>query len=82
MGEEGAARESIACNKLAEIYFHIEDNLNIVLDTVRLYSVRADKFICVHGEACGYNNCRNAHTFEEALMKKCAGIKGEMSIGS
>ena len=79
MGEDVAARESIACKKLAETYFHIEDNLHLVVGVVRLHSLSADKLICVQSNASEYNNCKNGHTLGEVLMIKCKGINGEMS---
>jgi hypothetical protein len=82
MGEDEAARESIACNKLAEIHFHVEDNLHLVIGTVRLRSLYADKLICVQSNASGYNNCINVLTLGEALTMKSKGINGEMSIAS
>jgi hypothetical protein len=82
MGEDVAARESIACKKLAETYFDIEDNLHLVVGVVRLHSLSADKLICVQSSASEYNNCKNYLTLGEALMIKSEDIKGEMSIAS
>ncbi|HUK85307.1 MAG TPA: hypothetical protein VLU95_05555 [Candidatus Acidoferrum sp.] len=80
MGEE-AARESISCNNFAEIYFQLDGDLHDIFGTARLRSLSADKLICVHGNASGYNNCKNDSTFGDALMTKCADINGEMPIG-
>ncbi len=82
MGEDKAARESIACNKFAEINFQVEDSLHLVVDTVQLRSLRADKLICVQSNASEYNNCLKVHTLWEALTMKCKDINGEMSIAS
>ena len=81
MGEEGAARESIACKQHAKLDFHVDDNLRIRNDIVHLNSFCSDNLICVHSNPSEYNNCKNGHTLGEALMIKCKGINGEMSIG-
>ena len=82
MGEQGAARESIACNQLAESHFNVDDNPHVITGIAHLTSFNADKLICVHSNASGYNNCKNDHTLEDALMIKSKGINGEMSIAS
>ncbi len=81
MGEEGTARETIACDKLARIDFHVDDNPHDGDSAVHLHSFNADKLICVHSNASGYNNCRYDYNPEEALVNKPKDINGEMSIG-
>ena len=79
MGEEGAARESIACKQHAKLDFHVDDNLHVETIIVHLNSFTSDKLICVQSNASEYNNCKNGHTLGEVLMIKCKGINGEMS---
>lgn len=81
MGEESAARENVACNNLANDIFNLDIHPHIVRKYDFLYSCFADKFICVHTVASGYNTFRFEHIFEGALMIERKGINGEMSFG-
>jgi hypothetical protein len=82
MGEERAARESIACNNPADAVFRIDNHPHVALKIACLYNSFGDKFICVHNDASGYIAFRFGHTLGEALMIKQKGNNGEMSTAA
>jgi hypothetical protein len=61
MGEDRASGDNILYNWRDCIYFGLELNPQVATDIVRLNSFNADKFICVHREASGYNNCKSEY---------------------
>ncbi len=70
MGEERATGENTLYNQRNCIYFGLVGISHIAASIERLHSFSADKLICVHSEASGYNNCKYDHTSEETLMFK------------
>ncbi len=82
MGEEGAAREIIACNNLADSIFSIDNHPHIAAKIACLHSSFGDKFICVHNDASGYIALRIKYTLKDALMIRNKGNNGEMSIAA
>ena len=82
MGEERAARESIASNDPAIAVLSLDNHPRVAVRIDCLRSSVGDKFIYVHNDASGYIALRFDHTFEEALMIKHEGKNGEMLIAA
>jgi len=82
MGEERAARETIACNSPADTVFTLDNHPHIAIKIACLYSSFGDKFICVHDDASGYIVLKFGHILDEALMVKHKCTNGEMSFAA
>ena len=82
MGEERAARETIAFNSPADTVFALDNHPHLAIKIACLHSSFGDKFICVHNDAFGYIALKFGHILEEALMVKHKCNIGEMSFAA